>query len=77
MRATINLPGLPVGEVALVDADVPYIRDALASGYLVPVGSQARPPAIPDEPKPEPAAAEPTVEASSEAAEPAGEQLPI
>lgn len=35
-RASINLPGLPLGRVALVDPSEPYVSEAIASGYLVP-----------------------------------------
>jgi hypothetical protein len=35
-RASIHLPGLPLGQAALVDPSDPYIADALEHGYLVP-----------------------------------------
>jgi predicted component of type VI protein secretion system len=35
-RASINLPGLPLGVVATVDRAVPYVADAIEHGYLVP-----------------------------------------
>ena len=50
VRATINLPGLPVGKIALVDPSLPYIRDALASGYLIPIGYTRPPPQQPPDP---------------------------
>lgn len=34
VRATINLPRLRAGELALVDPDHPYVADALQAGYL-------------------------------------------
>lgn len=37
VRATINLPKLPCGQEAHVDPTVPYIRQALRAGFLVPV----------------------------------------
>lgn len=42
-RATINLPGLPVGEVALVDPTVPYVANCLAALYLVPLPADLQP----------------------------------
>lgn len=37
VRATINLPGLRVGEHAFVDPEDDYMRDALRTLALVPV----------------------------------------
>lgn len=37
VMATINMPGLHVGELALVDPRVPYIANALEHRYLVAV----------------------------------------
>lgn len=39
VRAAIHLPGLPVGAVALVDPDEPYVARCLAAGYVVPSGT--------------------------------------
>jgi hypothetical protein len=38
-RASINLPGLPLGRVALVDPNEPYVAESLARGYLVREGT--------------------------------------
>lgn len=38
VRATIHLPGLPLGAVAQIDPTLPYEAEALKAGYLVPVG---------------------------------------
>lgn len=40
VRATINLPGLNRGQVARADPEAPYVRDALAAGYLVLVDEE-------------------------------------
>lgn len=40
-RATIGLPGLPLGREALVDPSDPYIADCLARGYLVVVAEES------------------------------------
>jgi hypothetical protein len=41
--ATVNLPGLRRGQVAIVDPDVPYVADALAARHVVPTGRQRDP----------------------------------
>lgn len=35
VRATVHLPGLPLGARALVDPTDPYIRDRLAARHIV------------------------------------------
>lgn len=37
VRATVNLPGLKVGQFANVDPDDPYIADCLRTELVVPV----------------------------------------
>jgi hypothetical protein len=37
VRATIHLPGLRLGDEALIDPSLPYERDCLNAGYLVRV----------------------------------------
>lgn len=37
VRATISLPGLRVGEEAIVDSENDYVALCLERGYLVPV----------------------------------------
>lgn len=37
VRATVHLPGLPLGSTAFVDPGDPYIDELLTHGYLVPV----------------------------------------
>lgn len=47
-RATINLHDLPVGSVAVVDADDPYVARCLRARYLVPTGNPVGEPATPE-----------------------------
>lgn len=37
VRATINLPGLRLGQTAIVDPADPYIADCLAAELIVPL----------------------------------------
>lgn len=37
VRATINLPGLRLGQTAFVDPSDPYIADCLAAELIVPL----------------------------------------
>lgn len=37
VRATVNLPGLPAGEKAMVDPDMPWIKQALKNTTLMKV----------------------------------------
>jgi hypothetical protein len=41
VRATIQLPGLGLGQFALVDPDDPYMRELLEGGFLVAEGPVA------------------------------------
>lgn len=70
VRATVNLPGLSVGSLALVDPERPYIKTCLDSGMIVPTGRTA--PAVAPIPargavRPAPAAAEKKSEPTSAA----------
>lgn len=52
VRATVNLPELAVGQVALVDPARPYIATLLEGGILVRTGREPRdasapPPVVP------------------------------
>lgn len=58
MRATVSLPGLPVGMLALVDPEMPFIATCLEGDLIVRTGrtavvratnarQAARPPAAP------------------------------
>lgn len=41
VRATVNLPGLPAGKEAMVDPDMPWIKQALKNTTLMKVEDEA------------------------------------
>jgi hypothetical protein len=47
VRATVNLPELQVGTLALVDPEMPFIRTCLDAGLLVPTGRTVSTPDVP------------------------------